>query len=240
MTAIRNNEKRAAIASFFLIIYLVLNIIDSIICYIQYDLFFRVKYYGHIVTDEQASFDDIRNRVIHILSIILFIHCVITFLNWFRRAYYNLEQLANFTNYNDRQAVYYWFIPIINWFKPYLIVKDLFEETDIVLNNRIKSYQIQTPKKILALWWGFWVVNNIFGNIVFRSSSENIEDYMTKNILEIISNGLCIVTGIYLLLLMKKYHSMEKQLREIALGIPEENPFNSDNFDGSVIINDNA
>lgn len=242
MTAIRNNERRASIASILLIVYLAFNLIDGIICYIQYDLFFRVKYYGHVITDEQASADDIRNRVALASAIILYILCIITFLNWLRRAYYNLETQVKFTNYTNKQAVYYWFIPILALYKPYRLTKDLFEETDNILCERIASYQIQTPKTMLAVWWSFWIVNNIFANVVLRVPADNIEDYMTKDILEMISNGICIAAGIFLLLLIKKYHSMEKLLSETALEIPEENSTNETYPDGlgPVTINENA
>ncbi|HEY0298370.1 MAG TPA: DUF4328 domain-containing protein, partial [Arachidicoccus sp.] len=99
---------------------------------------YKVNNYGYILTDEKAAANDLRQRIISIIIVLSYMLNVVSFLYWFRRAYYNLQTQMAFTNYTNKQAVYYWFIPIQTWYKPYRVMKDLFEETDHVLEERIE------------------------------------------------------------------------------------------------------
>jgi len=54
---------------------------------------------------------------------------VITFIMWFRRAYFNLHQKVNHLSYSEGWAAGSWFVPIINLYRPYQIMKEIYIET---------------------------------------------------------------------------------------------------------------
>lgn len=59
----------------------------------QYNLIDRIAHGGEY-TMEEADLNDLREMVIGILYVIAYIVSAVTFIQWFRRAYYNLHLLV--------------------------------------------------------------------------------------------------------------------------------------------------
>lgn len=66
----------------------ILNIISS---YLQYELLLDMKN-GSLITEAEMTSNDLREGALGLLSLALQITSVVTFIIWFRRAYYNLGQ----------------------------------------------------------------------------------------------------------------------------------------------------
>ena len=74
----------------------------------------------------------------------------IMFLWWF----YQIAKNAKLFNPHFEYAPYWawlsWFIPIFNFFRPYQIMKSIWESTDKLIGNRDT---LETEKKLM-FWWG--------------------------------------------------------------------------------------
>lgn len=214
---LRNNKHRAKAVIIILCAYLLIKVCYIVSCYMEYDLLFRVKNYGHILTDEKVYSNDLRQKIIVIINLLGYLTTVITFLFWFRRAYYNLETCINFTNYTNSQTVYYWFIPILALYKPYRIMEDMFVQTDTVLEEGIEHYRPKTSLPLLRAWWVFWIINCFYSYIIFRFPYKGIDGFMSRDICVIISCVVDMIAGIFLLRVIRKYHLMELQLRDVRI-----------------------
>lgn len=219
MDQIKPNDKRAKIALLLIFILLILEVVLLVLWYFQYDLV-QSAIKGEEISSEAAEVSDSIINIISILYTILFIVSAVTFLRWFVRAYQNLELFAKELLYNQKQALWAWFIPIMNLFRPYEIMRELYKET----NKLLVKYEPTNAEKIatdnyLSLWWGLWIISNIVGNILLRFPFETTTlEGLTKFILvNIVSNLIGIPLCIVAAKIIKDYSSMETLLKKIKI-----------------------
>lgn len=81
----------------------------------------------------------------------------IMFLWWFYRITKNAMLLNHQFEYASYWAWLSWFIPIINFFRPYQIMKSIWETTDKLIGNRDT---LVTEKKLM-FWWGVELITLI-------------------------------------------------------------------------------
>jgi hypothetical protein len=170
---------------------LVFEIVSFISAYFQYDLL-RVSSIGGEISPDTITANETSEIVVGLLSAITYIISAITFIQWFRRAYYNLHLKVNFLNYTEGWAAGCWFVPFINLYRPYQIMKELYEETDELLSKKGISVNQTFSTTLLGWWWAFWIINNFVGQFVFRYSlkAESIDELTTSTIASMIGNLL--------------------------------------------------
>lgn len=108
--------------------------------------------------------------LIAILQLPIFISTVIFFLIWLHRSYKNLDPLgARHLEHTPGWAVGYWFIPILNLFKPFQVVRDIWNESDPDVDPEMGflSGGGGTPA-LLGVWWALWLSSNIIANASSR------------------------------------------------------------------------
>ena len=67
-------------------------------------------------------------------------------------------------NYSPEVSSVFWFIPIMNLFRPYQVYKEVFVESHVTDEN-----PLPTPNtSVVGIWWGTWLVGDILGRITFR------------------------------------------------------------------------
>ncbi len=123
------------------------------------------------------------------------------FIQWFRRAYYNLHQKINHLSHSEGWAAGAWFVPILNLYRPYQIMKELYRETKNLLVTNEISISRNFSTGTLGWWWALWITGNILGQFVFRYSmrAETIDELTTMTIARMVSNivgiPLATITG---------------------------------------------
>lgn len=173
------------------------NIVSIISFVMQYSLLQAVSF-GEGISADAADINDARVRIISIISLIIWATSGITFIMWFRRAYYNLGVITTRTNYTDGWAAGCWFVPIISLYRPYQIMKELYSDTKRFLDGKDISHQLET--RLLSTWWTLWLVHVILDQIINKifEYADNISLLSTCTILFIIDGfifiGLSFVT----------------------------------------------
>lgn len=134
---------------------------------------------------------------------------------WFRRAYFNLHlRVKNLSN-DEGWAAGSWFVPIINLYRPFQIMKELYVETKKYIIDNDESSRIDLNTNIIVFWWTLWIINGIFGQLIFRLSNyaDTIPDLIGITVLSIISGFIGIVLAIVTLKMIKDYSKAETVLR---------------------------
>lgn len=213
MNTLRPNETRAKTAIILIWIVLGLEIISLISGYLQSNILYNAES-GVFVSMEEAEANDIRETLIGLLYSLTFIVSAVTFIRWFRRAYYNMHQKVTYLSYGEGWAAGGWFVPILNWFRPLQIMNELYQYTPEFLakSNIVVSQKL--TKGILGVWWTLWVGNNILANASFQFSrrAEDIGDYILMNNLSMISNVVGIPLALITIKVIKDYAKMEPLL----------------------------
>lgn len=219
MGNLRPNEQRAKNAITLIWIVLALDIISLISGYFQYDLLKTVANGGEIST-ETATANDTREQIIGIIYLIAYITSAETFIQWFRRAYFNLHLKIKYLNHTEGWAAGSWFVPIISLYRPYQIMKELYQETKELLTKKGIAFNQSFSTSALGWWWTIWIISNIIGQFVFRYSlkAETIDELTVSTIASMISNIVGVPLALIAIKVVQDYSNIEPSLNEISDG----------------------
>ena len=137
----------------------------------------------------------------------------VLFIMWFRRAYYNLNVAAHNTIYSDGWVAGFWFIPIVNLFRPYQLMKEMYNKTNDLLADDIKGCISQKSVSDVGLWWALWIISNIFNsvNVFFLGASST-----TSIIGAVVDIIIFIPLTYYAAKVVRDYMEMEEVMQEMA------------------------
>ena len=226
MTNLRNNEQRAKnaivwtwIAMAITMSAVTLHLISS---YLHYSLYETIINAGHF-SEETAI-------VILIVAILICIVCmvsVIIFIRWFRRAYYNLHQKVEHLSFSEGWAAGCWFIPIINFFLPYQIMRELHVKTEKLLKKKGFSEQINCKITRIGWWWALYLIPFIARLIVLvLQHFYSVDGYILSVCEQLILLALTVPFTIITVKIIKDYSALESLLRKIPDDSPNKTPEN--------------
>ena len=213
----RDNSKRAKLAVNILFVICVANLIAIASSYFELVLLERIRN-GEQVTDFEAASSDFRQGIIGLLQTGLYIVSIVLFLNWFRRAYGNLHRLGYKDLYqSENMAVWSFFIPIINLYRPFRIAKEIVQRMRHLLAKYSTGYSPSLNIAIVGVWWALFLISNYIGNIALRIAikGESVADMITTTQIYMISDFFDIPAAIITILLIKKISNDEKLLFEV-------------------------
>ncbi len=102
-------------------------------------------------------------KLVSYLHIPVFIFTIICFLLWQYRAYKNLPALkVRKLEQTPGWAVGFWFIPVLNLFRPFQIMRELWNESDPDFDPELGflSSSLGTPE-LISWWWAFWLISRV-------------------------------------------------------------------------------
>ncbi len=220
MNQLKHNKQRASLAINIIAAVLFFEIAMLISDFFQYQLIQTVADGGEI-TDAQAESNDNRQQMLAILYLMLYFTSAITFILWFRRAYYNLHTKINYLNFPEEWASYAWFTPVLNLFRPFKIMKELFTETNLYLSERSKGFTPKENSTVLTIWWALWVITGVFGQIIYRMDGESLDELLTSTFLSMVQEMIGIPLALITMKIIKDYAKLEEQLYEFKEELPK-------------------
>ncbi len=222
MSKLKNNEQRAKNAITLILIVMIVKAISIFSNYHQYRLLQSVSH-GNKISIGAATNNDLIQQIISITYLIVFIISAITFIQWFRRAYFNLNIKVDSLENSDGWAAGCWFVPILSLFMPYLIMKELYDKTNSLLLKKFDTY-IKRSTLFVGWWWTLWITVNIFGYVIVFSTkfgTESITSSIVTTFLSIIGAFVFIPLAIITIKVIKDYSLIEKMIYEISNDVME-------------------
>ena len=215
MEILRPNKQRAKNAITLIYLVLAFGVVSIISSYVQYELIEVAKTSG--ISPETADANDLRERIIAICNLILYIISGVTFIQWFRRAYFNLHLRAEELSYTEGWAAGSWFVPIINLSRPYQIMKELYNETHLLIEKKGLNIPVNFSVNHIGWWWALWIVNNFYGQFLYRltNDAKTIDQIANATIGSIIGEIIGIPLALITIKLIKDYSVFERQLAKI-------------------------
>lgn len=216
MENLKPNGQRAKIAIMLLWTVLTVEIISLLSDYLQYDLLETVANGGQITT-EAATDNDLRQKIIGLIYLTVYVISGITFIRWFRRAYYNLHIKAESLSFTEGWAAGCWFVPIISLYRPNQIMKELYQETQNLLSKKDENYAQNLTTHFIGWWWALWIISSFLGQFIFRYSmkAETLEELTTTTIASIVASIIGIPLAIITVKVIKDYSEVEHLLYEL-------------------------
>jgi hypothetical protein len=214
MNLLRPNSSRAKTAITLIWVVMALEIISFISGLFQYDLLLSLEDGINFSESELASNDN-REQAIGVLYFIASVISGITFIQWFRRAYFNLHQKVDNLSHSEGWAAGSWFVPIICLFRPLQIMRELYVETNFYLLSKGAPLKRELSSSLLGLWWTLWIISNLIGQIIFRSSADTISQIMGMAFLGLVGNVIGVVLAFVTVKVIKDYAEVEMVLFEL-------------------------
>jgi Domain of unknown function (DUF4328) len=201
--------------SFYVLAFLQIIVLAS--NFLQYLLL--QKYKEGNFNEVDASANDLRQQIVVIIHLVMFIVCIVLFILWFRRAYnnLNLSGKAN-TKYTEGWAAGAWFVPFLNLGRPYLIMQEIWEKTQEATEGLLNYYR----SNIVGWWWTLWIISNVTTNVtskIFTGSS--IDDLYNATIADFICNIFELGALVLIIIIVKSVAEFEKNLQQSLLNETE-------------------
>jgi len=208
----RDNSQRAKVAINVLWIIFGLEILSVFSSYLQYNLLTKL-FNDEYVSDQAIQFNDTREMVTGVVYAIVYIISAITFIRWFRRAYYNLHQKVAVLDFEESWAAASWFVPFMNLIRPYRIMNELYQETNLLLKRHLNSYQ-RVSTVFVGIWWASWILTNILNNIIVRTSLDatTIDELIDMTTMSGFSTLIGLPVCLLAVKVVKDYAQMEEKL----------------------------
>lgn len=211
---LRPNFDRAKTAILLIYIMLGLQIVYAFSNYFQYELLSNIE--KGIVSYEDAQANDTRQQFIVIIVLVVSIVSAITFIQWFRRAYFNLHTVTENLKFTEGWAAGSWFVPILNLFRPYQIMRELFERSNEIISEKMGAFHPKNYRVAIDFWWALWVISNVLTNFSLRlmPNSGSIEDLKTETLANVFLAILEIPLALVTVKVIKLYADQELVLEE--------------------------
>lgn len=210
MARLRDNQERARMAQIWIKISMGVYVI--MVPYIFYVLSFSGSFIRP--SQDELMFLGLLSVVVIILVVGAFIGSAVTFIQWFRRAYYNLHQLTGGLTYTEGWAAGAWFVPIFNLFGPYQIAKETITKSEKLLSDDSFERKPSNLLQTAGIWWGFWIASGVVDRIDIVVDNNPMTDLKFS----LVSIVLGLIAGVFALKYIKNYSEMELKLRDLEDG----------------------
>ncbi len=154
---------------------------------------------GDMVSNNEVEFSDYSVSLISVLDFLVYLAGAIVFLFWLYRVSANLPALGvQDMRWSPGWAVGWWFIPVMNIFRPYQVVKEIWLASSA--DAQPGAWRDGPVSSILGLWWLVFLAGRIviaIASRMNRSTGVDIDAYISAFVLHILG-GLIWAFGAYL------------------------------------------
>lgn len=211
-------QVRASWVKILLIVGIVINAVAILSGLAQLELLNRAAS-GAAITEAEVAANDARHSMIGVFQGLTFVATAICWLVWLHRAYANLSLMGTKkADYTPGLAVGYWFVPVMNLFRPYQITKELWLRS--VRRNAAESIKEFAPLAVLPWWWGIYLIYAFLGQALMSWSfrAKEIGELQGVTIMGIILDAVIILSAVLALVVVRSIDTFQ---RDAALGVAE-------------------
>lgn len=161
-------------------------------------------------TTEEGEANDVRQSVAALINIAIYLVSSIAFLVWVHRATTNNHAFgAKELTTTPGWSVGYYFIPIVNLFKPYSTMQETWR-----VSQSPSDWKSIGSSFLIGVWWFFIIVDRIASQIASRlnTSAESVESLKIATGLIIMSSLIAIPTHILGILVLRSIAAKQNAL----------------------------
>lgn len=165
---------------------------------------------GETVSDSETETNDLVYGGIALVQTVVYLAAAVVWLMWLHSAYSNLFLVGRRTaDETPGWAVGYWFIPFLNLFRPYRIVKELWlRSTDMNVEPSVKD---QPAPSLVSVWWGVWILGSIVGRLLSRRmlKAETVDSLIEATWIGMVDDLITILAGILAILVVRRIQQFQ-------------------------------
>lgn len=167
---------------------------------------------GQKLSEADIEANDSRQQIIGVIQILLFVPTVVAFLCWLRRAYGNLPAIGVITRFTSNWAVGWFFVPFMNIFRPYQVVKELW------IGSQAGN------SSLVGWWWAFYLLMSFLSTRSFAlmNKAKTTQDYLTATWVSFAADALSVVAAILAIAVVRAIDSGQERLAGTVISQPHE------------------
>jgi hypothetical protein len=154
------------------------------------------------------------NSTVSFFGLIVLLATVVVFLFWQHRAYKNLPAMdVPRPEFSSGWVVGSWFVPFLNLFRPYEIMKYIRDKSDPeTVKFGFGDFDTRGNATLKA-WWGFWIACCIVGRFSNRmyGRAETLDGHVSAGVVGIFSSGLTIVAACLAIAVVRDITSRQEE-----------------------------
>ncbi len=210
---LKDNSKRAYHLIIIFSIIIVVLIIAIISETLELSLLEKILN-GKNLTQNEINTSDLRSGIIAVIQAVTYLISIFLFLNWFRRAYGNLLRAGIKTKYSEKWAIWSFLVPIISLFRPYLIMEEIWTETQKAIKLRDHKFYANYNTTPIFFWWILFISSHLVGNYILKKvlKEETIEEMIIITKAYLISDVIHIIEASIVMLIIYRISIMENML----------------------------
>ncbi len=133
------------------------------------------------------------------VELLLFATSGILFLRWLHLSYRNLRELGTSgLRFTPGWAVGYWFVPILNLWRPRQILDDLWKATDAKADEWDGAWRNAPVSPLVGAWWALSLISTFVGIYSWNSSTQTLAELHHRNNVLFAGHLFEIATGVVL------------------------------------------
>ena len=143
-----------------------------------------------------------------LVQLTIFLTTAIGFLRWIHRAHLNVRGLgATDLNISPGWAVGWFFVPIMNLWKPYQAMKELCQAS-----RNPDAWKSEMPPGLITTWWTLWVLSNILAQTSFRLNLRSDDPTsMIPELCTLLSDLADIPLSLVVIRMVRSIHEMQSE-----------------------------
>jgi hypothetical protein len=142
---------RAKWAVALLGVILLIDVAEGVGSVMQIDVLGRIAR-GAVLAPGEADANDARMQLIAGARLLVFVLAGVAFIRWFRRAYANLQSFGVPLKNPESDALWSFFIPLLNFIRPYDIMRQIWRKS-------VDAPQSRQP--LPGLWWAAYMARTL-------------------------------------------------------------------------------
>jgi hypothetical protein len=161
-------------------------------------------------THAQAIANDMRQRIVEIVRLLVYFTTAVVFGRWIYRANANARALgADHMTFTPGWSVGWYFVPVASLWKPYQAMREIW-----LASKNPGHSQAQSGDRIVGWWWVGWITSNILGNISFRISmaAKDVQTLSTGSVVGSIHELFDVFAIALALVLVTRLSRMQREL----------------------------
>lgn len=179
---------------------------------------------GEYVSEDEALFNDLRQLLVVLAYLPLYIVTAVVFLRWVYVSNKNAHALgAPEMKHTPGWSVGWFFIPIANLWKPYQAVKETYQASH---PGYYEDWQNAPAPALLPAWWALWIITSILGQASFRvaMAGDTVELWMASAGLAIATETLDVPLNLIVIALVSQMQRYQLEKQNLIASMPEPEP----------------
>lgn len=165
---------------------------------------------GVQVAHDVATANDARQTLIGDVALLALLATVVVCLFWMYRAYANLKMMGSKeTAITPGWAVGYWFVPLVNLYRPYKTMQELWSRSA----TANAAGAVAAAPSLIGLWWLCYVGAGVVGRAagVMASDAIQVSDLQQSTVFLIVSDALLVLAGITFIMLVRQIDAAQQK-----------------------------